>query len=131
MNSHKDVLDVVQKYLDGIYRGDVEALRELFHENARVEDVFTGTFRSRSATEYLEAVASRQSPYAAGEKFHMAPMSIEVLGDMAVVTADLRFLGIHFFNVLSLLRTDGRWGIAHKLFGAPGSSSQSCPDKSE
>jgi hypothetical protein len=122
MFSHKDVLDVVEKYLGGIYRGNVEDLREVFHDNARVEDVITGTFRSRSAAEYIQAVASRQSPFSAGEKFTMTPMSIEVLGDMAVVTADLRFLGNHFFNVLSLLRDDGRWVIAHKLFGAPGLS---------
>jgi hypothetical protein len=122
MNRHKDVLDVVQRYLDGIYRGNAEDLHEVFHDNARVEDVVTGTFRSRSATEYIQAVASRQSPFSAGEKFAMAPMSIEVLGDIAVVTADLRFLGNHFFNVLSLLRNDGRWLITHKLFGAPGLS---------
>jgi hypothetical protein len=120
MSSHKDVLDVVQKYLGGIYRGSAEDLREVFHNNARVEDVVTGTFRSRSATEYIQAVALRQSPISAGEKFTMTPMSIEVLGDMAVVTAELRFLGNHFFNVLSLIRDDGHWVIAHKLFGAPG-----------
>jgi hypothetical protein len=36
---------------------------------------------------------------------------------MATVTAELHFLGNHFYNVLSLLRCDGRWLIMHKLFG--------------
>lgn len=119
MNNHQDVLDVIQKYLSGIYQGNVADLREVFHESARVEDVFTGKFRSRSADQYIQGVASRQSPFEAGEKFTMAPISIDVLGDMAVVTAELRFLGNHFFNVLSLIRDDGRWLIAHKLFSPP------------
>ena len=119
MNSYQHILDLVQKYLRGIYTGDATALHEVFHESARVEDRVTGTFRSRSAAEYIAGVASRQSPFAAGEAFTMAPMSITVLGDLAVVTADLRFLGNHYVNVLSLLRDGGGWRITHKLFGPP------------
>lgn len=119
MNSHRDVLDVAQKYLRGIYIGGSATLHEVFRESARVEDMVTGAFRSRSAAEYIATVASRQSPFAGGEEFAMAPTSITVLGDMAVVTADLRFLGNNYFNVLSFLRDNGRWGIAHKLFGSP------------
>jgi hypothetical protein len=85
-----------------------------------VEDRITGSFRSRSAAEYIQAVASRQSPLVAGEPFTMAPMTIQVLGDTAVATAELRFLGNHYFNVLSLLRGDDGWRIAHKLFGSAG-----------
>jgi hypothetical protein len=92
----------------------------VFHANARVEDRITGSFRSRSAAEYIQAVASRQSPLVAGEPFTMAPMTIQVLGDTAVATAELRFLGNHYFNVLSLLRGDDGWRIAHKLFGVAG-----------
>lgn len=121
MNNHRAVLDLVEQYLRGIYEGNVAQLRAVFHPDARVQDMVTGTFRSRSADEYIRGVASRQSPAAAGEPFTMSPISIDVLGDMAVATAELRFLGNHYFNVLSLLRTDGRWLIVHKSFGPPGS----------
>jgi hypothetical protein len=117
MSDHQAVLDLAHKYLRSIYEGNPQGLREVFHLNARVEDMVTGTFRSRSADQYIQAVASRQSPSAAGEPFTMVPLAIEVLGDMAVVTADLSFLGNHFYNVLSLLRCDGSWRITHKLFG--------------
>jgi hypothetical protein len=119
MGEHQAVLDLAYKYLRSVYEGDAQGLREVFHPNARVEDMVTGTFRSRSADQYIEAVASRQSPLAAGEAFNMAPLAIEVLGDMAMVSAELRFLGNHYYNVLSLLRCDGQWFITHKLFGAP------------
>ena len=119
MNEHQAILDLTHKYLRGIYEGNVQVLHEVFHPNARVEDMVTGTFRSRSADQYIQAVASRQSPSAAGEPFTMAPLAIDVLGGMATVTAELRFLGNHYYNVLSLLRCDEGWLITHKLFGPP------------
>jgi hypothetical protein len=120
MSDHQAVLDLTNKYLRSVYEGHAQGLREVFHPNARVEDTVTGVFRSRSADQYIEAVASRQSPLTAGEAFNMTPLAIHVLGDMATVTAELRFLGNHFYNVLSLLRCDGQWRITHKLFGPPG-----------
>jgi hypothetical protein len=117
MSSHQAVLELVEQYLRGIYEGNVVQLRGVFHPGARVEDTATGTFRSRSADEYIQGVASRQSPSAAGEAYTMSPRSIEVFGDMAVATAELSFLGHHYVNVLSLVRLDGHWLIAHKLFG--------------
>jgi hypothetical protein len=118
MNDHQPVLELVNKYLRSVYEGDTQALREVFHPNARVEDMVTGTFRSRPVEQYIEAVGSRQSPSVAGEPFTMTPLTIEVLGDMATVTAELHFLGNHYYNALSLLRCDGRWLIMHKLFGS-------------
>ena len=117
MSDHQAILDLTNRYLRSVYEGDTEELRKVFHPNARVEDMVTGAFRSRSTEQYIEGVASRQSPLAAGEVFTMAPLAIDVLGDMATVTVELRFLGNHFYNMLSLLRCDGQWLIAHKLFG--------------
>jgi hypothetical protein len=118
MSEHQAVFDLTQRYLRGIYEGDVDCLQEVFHANARIEDMVTGTFRSRDVGHYIQAVASRQSPYACGEPFRMAPVSIGIWADMATVTAELRFLGNHFFNVLSMIRCDGKWLITHKLFGS-------------
>jgi ketosteroid isomerase-like protein len=119
MTHDQAVLELANRYLRSIYEGDTQTLREVFLPDARVEDMVTGSFRSRTASQYVEAVGSRQSPRAAGEAFTMSVLSIHVLGDMATVTAELRFLGNHYYNVLSLLRCDDRWRIAHKLFGPP------------
>jgi len=117
MSDHQAILDLAHKYLRSIYEGNTQGLHEVFHPNARVEDMVTGTFRSRSADQYIQAVGSRRSPAATGEPFTMAPLAIDVLGDMATVTAELRFLGNHYYNVLSLLCCDDGWLITHKLFG--------------
>jgi hypothetical protein len=117
MSDHQAVLDLAHTYLRGVYEGNTQALRKVFHPDARVEDLVTGSFRSRNVAQYLEGVAARQSPSAAGEAFTMTPLAIQVLGDMATITAELHFLGNDFYNVLSLLRVDGGWLIMHKLFG--------------
>jgi ketosteroid isomerase-like protein len=119
MTHHQAILELANQYLRSIYEGNTQALREVFLPDARVEDVVTGSFRSRTADQYVEAVGSRQSPQAAGEPFNMSVLSVQVFGDMATVTAELRFLGNHYVNVLSLLRRDDQWRIAHKLFGPP------------
>lgn len=119
MTDHEAVIELANQYLRGIYEGDTQALHAVFLPDARVEDRVTGSFRSRTADQYVAAVGSRQSPQAAGESFNMRVLSVQVLGDMATVTAELRFLGNHFYNVLSLLRHEDKWRIAHKLFGPP------------
>lgn len=119
MTDHQAVLALSNQYLRAIHEGHADILRELFLPTARVEDMVTGSFRSRTADQYVQAVGSRQSPQAAGEAFNMRVLSIHVLGGMATVTAELHFLGNHYLNVLSLLRCDDQWRIAHKLFGPP------------
>ena len=96
MTDHEAVLELANHYLRGVYEGDTQALHAVFLPDARVEDRVTGSFRSRTADQYVAAVGSRQSPQAAGESFHMSVLSIHVLGDMATVTAELRFLGNHY-----------------------------------
>jgi hypothetical protein len=114
---------LMQRYFRGIHEGDVEALREVFHRDARIEDAYAGGLRSRSVEQYLSAVASRQSPNAAGEPLRMQVLSIEAHAGIATVGAELRFLGGHYYNALSLLDCDGRWRIVHKLFAAANEAS--------
>ena len=83
MTDHEVVIELANQYLRGIYEGDTQALRAVFLPDARVEDRVTGSFRSRTADQYVAAVGSRQSPQAAGESFNMRVLSVQVLGDMA------------------------------------------------
>ncbi|WP_445143361.1 nuclear transport factor 2 family protein [Dyella sp. Tek66A03] len=49
----------MRKYVRRIDEWNAEGLRDVFHPNARVEDVTAGAFRSRSADVYMLLVASR------------------------------------------------------------------------
>lgn len=117
MSSHDAVLGVMHTYFDSIYTGNADGLRAVFLPDAKVTDNVQGQLRVRSAEEYILAVASRKSPHALGERQAMNAISIEVLDGVASVTARLEMLGQRYFNVLSLLKQDGRWVIVHKLFG--------------
>ncbi|MFC4527200.1 nuclear transport factor 2 family protein [Dyella halodurans] len=117
MSSHDAVLGVMHAYFDSIYTGNADGLRAVFLAEAKVSDNVQGQLRVRSAEEYIEAVASRKSPHALGERQTMSAISINVLDGVASVTARVEMLGQRYFNVLSLLRHNGRWLIVHKLFG--------------
>jgi hypothetical protein len=116
MNDHQDVLKRVQQYFDGIYRGEVALLRDVFHPDAVVFDNTKGSIRRRPVEEYIDGVARRQSPRAAGEPFDMKILSVDVSGELAAVTARLKMLGNDYHNLLSLLHENGRWSIVSKLF---------------
>lgn len=116
MHEHQNILDVIQTYFDGLYRGDPARLREVFHPDASVIDNAGGAFRKRDAAAYIEGVARRQSPRDAGEAFDMRVLAVEVLGDIASASAQVAMPGHRYRNVLSLLRQDGRWSIVGKLF---------------
>lgn len=116
MSERPAIQALMQRYFRGIHEGDVEALRDVFHPDARIEDAYAGGLRTRNVEQYLSAVASRRSPQAAGEPLRMQTLSIDAHAGIATVCAELRFLGGHYHNALSLLDCRGRWRIVHKLF---------------
>ena len=117
MNSHQAVLELIETYFEGIYTGNADGLRHVFHPMAQATDRAMEQFRVRSAAEYIEGVASRQSPQERGEARAMTVLAVEVFDGVASVTARLEMLGRRYYNVLSLLRDEAGWRIVHKLFG--------------
>lgn len=117
MNSHQAVLELIESYFESIYKGDAVGLANVFHPSAQVTDCSLGYFRARSAAEYVNAVASRESPHSQGEARSMKVLNIEVLGNVASVTTQLEMLGQHYYNVLSLLPDHAGWRVVHKVFG--------------
>jgi hypothetical protein len=117
VNNHQAILELIETYFEGIYTGNADSLRGVFHPAAQVADRALGQFRVRPVAEYISGVASRQSPQALGEARAMRALTVEVLDGVASVTARLEMLGQRYYNVLSLVRDDAGWRIVHKLFG--------------
>ena len=117
MGNHEAILDVVERYFESIYTGDVAGLRCVFHPAAQVTDNVRGPLRVRPVEEYILGVGSRESPQARGERRTMHAIAVEVLDGVASVTARLDMLDQRYFNVLSLIKQDDQWIIVHKLFG--------------
>lgn len=116
MLDQKDILQALQTYFEGIFTGDVERLRQVFHPKATLFGEVRGAPYEKTLAQYLEAVAGRQSPRALGEAFRMKPLSIDVQGPVASARTHCQMLGFNYVDYLSLLRVDGRWLIVNKTF---------------
>lgn len=116
MNSHEEILSLLQRYFDALFTGNVEGLRALFHPQAMLVGKIRGLPFTKALEDYLAAVAARQSPQALGESFAMKVLALEVQHDIAYARVSCPMLGFDYTDFLSLIRLDGRWQISHKLF---------------
>ena len=116
MNDHEQVLAVVDAYCRGVYRGDVELLRSVFHPKAALFAEVRGQPYYRALEEYLSVVANRQSPEAAGEPFRMKPVSVEVIHEIACAKVYCPMYEYRYTDYLSFVRQEGKWRIVNKVF---------------
>lgn len=124
-NEAKAVTEVVDRYFDGIHRGDVELLRAVFHPEARLwgfapPDPTSSDLPEkagiRSLDEYLKIVAARVSPDQRGEPMNSRVLSVQCEGPLAFVRALVPMLGYFYLDHLMLTRESGIWRISHKQF---------------
>ncbi|MGO4327471.1 nuclear transport factor 2 family protein [Cupriavidus sp. 2TAF22] len=113
---HQAILKLLYVYLDAIYDGNATCLGSTFHPAAAVFGHVNGEATHRTVAAYLAAVAGRASPASQGEPYRMSILSIDVLGAMASAKVRVRMFGFDYYNFLSLLKVDGNWLIANKLY---------------
>ena len=113
--SHKADYDaliaLLNDYFDGLYEGDVEKLRGIFHEDAWLK----GNNYRKSRDEWLKAVGSRPIPRDEGADYGFNIQSLEIVNDQAMARLDVP-LAAHFIDYLGLLKEDGQWKIVNKMF---------------
>ena len=116
MNAHHAILALLSDYFDGLYRGDTALLRAVFHPEAASFSAMGGSRAHQRVANWLELVAQRPSPQERGEAFRMRVLSLSVLHDIALAQVHVPAHGFDYYNVLSLVRVEGRWMIANKVF---------------
>lgn len=116
MNDHAAVLAVVDSYCRGVYCGDVELLRSVFHPKAALFAEVRGQPYYRELDDYLSVVAHRRSPEALGEPFRMKPIAVEVTHEIAFAKVHCPMFDYNYTDYLSFVRQDGGWRIVNKLF---------------
>ena len=109
---YQAIIGLLNDYFDGLYEGDVEKLREIFHEDT----VLKGNGYRKTRDEWLEAVANRPIPRDEGMAFNFNIQSLEIVGDQAMARVDAPLPAAHFIDFLGLLKEDGRWRIVNKMF---------------
>ena len=111
-----EISQLLTQYFDGLYKGDVEELRSVFHPQAQLFGDVRGKPYQNTLEGFLSVVGGRSSPHDNGEPFRMEVLGVEVLNQVAYVKARCPMLGFNYFDYLSLVQDEGRWLITNKLF---------------
>jgi len=111
-----EIKTVIYNYFEGIYNGNPTQLEDVFHPQTHLFGDINGAPYFKSITEYIDGVKNRQSPKELGEKFNMEILSVEIIGENAIIKARLKMLGFNYYDLLSLTKINGTWKIVTKLF---------------
>ena len=108
---------VVKTYLDGLYEGDATKLASAFHPTSALAQSVDGKLVVTPRDVWLDWVKSRPSPKANGLARHDRVLSIDITSPvMAYVKLECAIPPRFFTDQLSLLKIDGRWQVAQKVF---------------
>ncbi|HEX7013148.1 MAG TPA: nuclear transport factor 2 family protein [Steroidobacteraceae bacterium] len=113
-----EVSALLRTYFEGLYYGDAERLRSVFHPRALLFGEVGGTRYRSSVEDFLDAISSRHSPHARGEEFRMAALEVQLMNRVAYVRAHCPTLGSNCLDYLALMHDGERWLITNKLFTA-------------
>jgi hypothetical protein len=113
----REIHKTVSIYFDGLYEGDAEKLASVFHPAASLTYLAEGAVKVLPRDEWLAAVRGRVKPKDAGLERLDRILSVDVAGpDMAFVKVACQMPPRYFTDYLSLLRVDGKWLVAQKVY---------------
>jgi hypothetical protein len=109
---------VIQRYLDGLYESDAGKIASVFHPTSALTSVTNdGELVITPRDNWLDKVRTRPSPRQRGLSRHDQVLSIDLIGPtMAYVRLKCAIPPQFFTDQLSLLKIDGSWQIAQKVF---------------
>jgi hypothetical protein len=108
---------VVQTYLDGLYEGDVEKLAAAFHPTSSLTYEENGVLTPLPRDRWLDAVRERPSPKSRGLAREDRILQIDQASPTAAfVKLQCAIPPRYFTDYLSLLKVEGRWQVAQKVF---------------
>lgn len=109
----------VNKYGDGITKGDIELLRSAFHPKAMMYGCSGDSVTIVEIEGLYAYVASQEAPTTTGEQHRCFISKIDVSGNAATVeVAQENCYGVHYINYFQLLKIEGQWLIVSKAYDA-------------
>ncbi|GAA0418018.1 nuclear transport factor 2 family protein [Cocleimonas flava] len=117
-SDYSEIVALLNKYFDMLYKGDVELINQLFLPEAHVYNVVDDAVVSINMDQFHERIASRESPESQNKDRNDRILSIDIAGSTsALAKVDLLILPWgHYVDYLSLLKVGGNWFIASKVF---------------
>jgi len=108
---------VIQTYLDGLYEGDAEKIAKVFHPTSALTTIADDGLTITPRDQWLERVRNRPSPRSQKLARHDEILTVDLVSPtMAFVKLKCAIPPRFFTDQLSLLKIDGRWQIAQKVF---------------
>jgi hypothetical protein len=114
MNDSNEIVELVRRYFDATWRGDVEQLRTVFDPRAIVAGEVNGQPYYKTIDEYLAGVANRESPAELGEPVESELLMLDVQQNIATAKLHVRMLGFNYYNYFSIMRQRDRWLVITK-----------------
>lgn len=111
------VSQALQLYFDGLYDGDVEKLKQIFHPSCTLYSAPEGKFGSIALDHYFESIKNRPSPRSAGQIRMDCILSLTVNNEGAAFALSKTARTPRLYNeFLTLLLVEGRWQIISKVY---------------
>ncbi len=107
---------LVQDYFLGMYEGDVERLRRIFHPQCWLFGESRGASHEFPVSGFLDQFADQPAPKAEGEPFDMRLVSVDRTGSVAVAKVEVRYQGRRYTDYLTLQKAAVGWSIVGKAF---------------
>ena len=116
---HTDIralLSLAQTYFDAAYEMDADKFASIFHRSSSVTKVGDDGDVSVTPIEmWLAAVRNMQAPQRQGLERHDQILSIDVVGELALLKLKLQIPPRYFTDMLSCLKVNGTWKIGQKV----------------
>jgi hypothetical protein len=117
VHTDMDALVAIAKaYFDAAYEMDADKFASVFHHSCSVTKV--GVDVNVSVTPlaaWLAAVRNMKAPKQLGLERHDDVLSIDVVGELALLKLKLQIPPRYMTDVLSCLRVNGTWKIVQKV----------------
>ncbi len=116
----QDLIEIealVRDYLDGLYEGDADKIARVFHPTSALTQCVDGKPVITPRDAWLAGVRTRASAKSQGLARGDHVLAIDIAGPtMAFVKVKCQLPPRYFTDQLSLLKIDGRWQVAQKIF---------------
>lgn len=116
-NDRQAIEQMAQTYLDGLYEGDADKLASVFHDTSVLTYEQDGKLVVLPREQWLKMVRERPKPKDKGLPRDDVILLIDQSGPTtAFVKLKCQIPPRYFTDYLNLLKVDGRWVVAQKVF---------------
>jgi hypothetical protein len=115
-----EIVSALTAYYEALYYGHPQRLDDAFTPDAVLVGHVNDAAVRLTLDEYRAVLGSRASPCAKGEPYAFAIRDIRLCGGVALAELVTPLNGLVFTDYASLVRRDGKWRIAFKLFSHHG-----------